>query len=297
MLSILIPIYNYPVYSLVSKLSNLALKEGINFEIICIDDASTEHLAENEAISAIPGVNYSKLTQNIGRSALRNKLAEKASNQNLLFIDTDMSIPNDHYLSSYLNAIDHCDIIYGGIEYEKSAKSIHHVLRWKYGNKREALRPEVRDEDKYFSVKTCNLFVKKRVFDKVKFNENIREYGHEDTLYCIELQREKFKVLHVYNPVIHLGVERSDIYLNKVEIACNNLAKISKDFLSSEEKDHVRLIYFYKRLYKMGLMPILGFLYRMYEKKIVRNLLSEDPNLLLLDYFKLNAYAKAVKNT
>lgn len=297
MLSILIPIYNYSVYSLVSKLSNLAQKEGINFEIICIDDASTEHLQDNEAINGVPGVNYSKLTQNIGRSALRNMLAEKANSQNLLFIDTDMSIPNDHFLSSYLNAIDHCDIIYGGIEYEKKPVSIHHMLRWKYGNKREALRPEVRDEDRYFSVKTCNLFVNKKVFEKVKFNENIREYGHEDTLYCIELQRENFKVLHVYNPVIHLGVERSDIYLNKVEVACKNLAKIAKDFLSNEEKEHVRLIYFYRRLNKMGIMPILNFFYKMYEKKIVRNLLSEDPNLLLLDYFKLNAYAKAVKNS
>lgn len=296
MLSILIPIYNYPVYPLVSKLSDLAHKEGILFEIICIDDASTEHLAENEAIANLNGVKYSKLEQNIGRSALRNMLAEKASSQNLLFIDTDMSIPNDHFLSSYLNAIDHCDIIYGGIEYEKTVKSPHHILRWKYGNKREALRPEVRDEDRYFSVKTCNLFVKKKVFAKVKFNENIREYGHEDTLYCIELQRENFKVLHVYNPVIHLGVERSDIYLNKVEVACKNLAKIAKDFLSSDEKDHVRLIYFYRRLNKMGIMPILNFIYKVYENKIVRNLLSENPNLLLLDYFKLNAYAKAVKN-
>lgn len=296
MLSILIPIYNYPVYSLVSKLSNLAVKEGINFEIICIDDASIELYPENEQISSIQGVKYSKLAHNIGRSALRNMLADKATNQNLLFIDTDMSIPNDHYLSSYLNAIDHCDIIYGGIEYEKKPTSIHHILRWKYGNKREAIRPEVRDEDRYFSIKTCNLFIKKTVFNKVKFNENIKDYGHEDTLYCIELQRNQFKVLHVNNPVIHLGVERSDIYLNKVEMACKNLAKIANHYLSTEEADQVRLVYFYRRLYKMGLMPILSFIYKVYENKIVRNLLSENPSLLLLDYFKLNTYSRAIKN-
>jgi len=294
-LSILIPIYNYPVYSLVSKLSSLALKEGINFEILCIDDASTEFQTENKSISEIPGVTYEVLTQNIGRSALRNLLASKASNKNLLFIDTDMSIPNDHYLSSYLNAIDHCDIIYGGIEYEKSVKSPKHMLRWKYGNKREAIRPEVRDEEKYFSVKTCNLFIKKHVFDKVKFNENIKEYGHEDTLFCIELQRHQFKVLHVYNPVIHLGVERSDIYLNKVEIACKNLSKIAKEYLSDEEKDQVRLIYFYRRLYKMGLMPILNLTYKILENRITRNLLSENPKLMNLDFFKLIAYAKSAK--
>lgn len=295
MLSILIPIYNYPVYSLVSKLSSLALKEGINFEILCIDDASTEFTEENKQISTIPGVTLETLAQNIGRSALRNLLASKASNKNLLFIDTDMSIPNDHYLSSYLNAIDHCDIIYGGLEYEKTVKSTKHVLRWKYGNKREAIRPEVRDEEKYFSVKTCNLFIKKHVFDKVKFNENIREYGHEDTLFCIELQRHQFKVLHVYNPVIHLGVERSDIYLNKVDVACKNLAKIASEYLSSEEKDQVRLIYFYRRLNKMGLMPIVNLAYKVLENRILRNLLSENPSLLYLDVFKLISYTKASK--
>ncbi len=295
MLSILVPIYNYPVYSLVSKLSSLALKEGINFEILCIDDASTEYTDENKQIAELTGVKYEILPNNIGRSSLRNLLAIKSSNKNLLFIDTDMSIPNDHYLSSYLNAIDHCDIIYGGIEYEKTVKSSKYMLRWKYGNKREAIRPEVRDVEKYFSVKTCNLFIKKHVFDKVKFNENIREYGHEDTLFCIELQRHQFKVLHVYNPVIHLGVERSDIYLNKVEVACKNLSKIANEYLSNDEKDQVRLIYFYSRLNKMGLMPIVNLAYKVLENRIVRNLLSENPSLLYLDIFKLVSYAKSSK--
>lgn len=292
MLSILIPIYNHSVYDLVSKLSALSVNEGIEFEIICIDDASQEYFSENEQIVALPGVNYSKLTANIGRSALRNLLASKAQYDYLLFIDTDMKVPNDQYLKNYIDQIGTCDVVYGGLINEENVKSNKYVLRWKYGNKREALAPEIREQDKYFSVKTCNLFIKKDIFDEVKFNENLREYGHEDTLFSVELQRKKFHIKHIKNPLIHLGIERSDIFLNKVELSSKNLAIISKEYLSVEENDQLRLIYFYRRLNKMGVMPILSMLYRVLENRIVRNLLSENPSMLFLDYFKLIAYSK-----
>lgn len=296
MLSILIPIYNYPVYELVNKLSTLASKSNIEFEILCIDDASTEHKEENLQINSIPGVTVENLSSNIGRSALRNLLAQKAKYPNLLFIDTDMLIPSENFILNYIDAIDKADVVYGGIVYEKTPKSSKHMLRWKYGNKREAISSTLREKEPYFSVKTCNLLIKKSIFETVRFNENIREYGHEDTLFCIELERHRYKVLHIDNPTIHLGVERSDIYLNKVEMACVNLARIEIDFLKAEEKEHVRLIYFFLKLQKMGLIPILEFFYKIIENRVLRNLLSEQPNLTYLDYFKLIAYAKAVKN-
>lgn len=295
MLSILIPIYNYPVYELVNKLSILASKSNIDFEILCIDDASTEYKADNQQINNISGVIVENLDQNNGRSALRNLLAQKAKYPNLLFIDTDMLIPSENYISNYIEVIEKADIVYGGIVYENIPKSSKHMLRWKYGNKREAISAKLREKEPYFSVKTCNFLIKKSIFETVQFNENIREYGHEDTLFCIELERHKYRVLHIDNPTIHLGVERSDIYLNKVEMACVNLARIEKDFLKDDEKEHVRLIYFFLKLQKMGLIPILEFFYKIIENRVLRNLLSEQPNLTYLDYFKLVAYSKAVK--
>lgn len=295
MLSILIPIYNYPVYELVNKLSILASKSNIDFEILCIDDASTEYKEDNQQINSISGVIVENLDQNIGRSALRNLLAQKAKYPNLLFIDTDMLIPSENYISNYVEVIEKADIVYGGIVYDNIPKSSKHMLRWKYGNKREAISAKLREKEPYFSVKTCNFLIKKSIFETVQFNENIREYGHEDTLFCIELERNKYKVLHIDNPTIHLGVERSDIYLNKVEMACVNLARIEKEFLKDDEKEHVRLIYFFLKLQKMGLIPILEFFYKIIENRVLRNLLSEQPNLTYLDYFKLIAYSKAVK--
>lgn len=294
MISILIPIYNYPVQHLVKQLANQAQGLGVAYEIICIDDASTEHLTENESIRSITNLVYEILDKNIGRSKLRNLLASKAKFPYLLFIDTDMQVEDEQFLLRYIQNYEQVDVLYGGISYEKYPKD-KHVLRLKYGQKREAISVKLRSQDPYFSVKTCNLWIKKSVFDLIKFNENILQYGHEDTLFSIELERHQAKVKHIDNPTLHLGVERSDIYLNKVEVACKSLSYIANSFLSEKEQNEIRLIYFYTRLNKMGLMPILSMLYKVFENRIVRNLLSEQPNLLLLDYFKLMAYSRALK--
>ncbi|MCF8283690.1 MAG: glycosyltransferase family 2 protein [Sphingobacteriales bacterium] len=295
MISILIPIYNFPVYDLVKQLAEQAKVLGVDYEIICIDDASSQHITDNESINSIENTHYSILEKNIGRSKLRNLLASKAKFPYLLFIDTDMKLLSDQFLHHYIVAAEQSDVLYGGISYEEQATQ-KHELRLKYGQKREAIPVKLRVQDPYFSVKTCNLWIKKSVFDLIKFNESILQYGHEDTLFSIELERQQVSVQHIDNPTLHLGVERSDIYLNKVEVACKSLSYISTSFLSAKEQDEIRLIYFYNRLNKMGLMPILSMLYRVLENRIVRNLISDQPNLLLLDYFKLMAYSKALKS-
>lgn len=297
MLSILIPIYNYPVYELVSKLSKICSSNAIVFEIICINDASTEFNQENESIASLQGVQYSRLAHNIGRSALRNYLVKQAQYPNLIFLDTDMQIISDSFIQNYLQLAHQYEAIYGGILYQNEPNSSKHTLRWKYGKKVEACTANQRNKDPYFSTKSCNLFIKKSVFDTIQFNEEVKGYGHEDTLFSVELFRKQVRITHIDNQVVHLGVERSDIYLNKVENGCKNLVFISNKFLNAKEKDHIRLIYFYEKLNKMGVLPILSFIFSIFEKRILRNLLSDKPSLLFLDYFKLIKFSKEIRKT
>jgi glycosyltransferase involved in cell wall biosynthesis len=53
MLSILIPIYNFNAVPLVKELQKQCMECDLEFEIICIDDCSTLHQQENQAISSI----------------------------------------------------------------------------------------------------------------------------------------------------------------------------------------------------------------------------------------------------
>ena len=89
MLSILIPTYNYNAFSLVNEIQKQAKEAGIEFEIICMDDGSKLFLPENLEINSLENCSFEILKNNVGRSAIRNLLAKKASFDNLLFLDSD----------------------------------------------------------------------------------------------------------------------------------------------------------------------------------------------------------------
>ncbi|WP_395078129.1 glycosyltransferase, partial [Flavobacterium sp.] len=68
MLSILIPTYNYSAYSLVEELYNQCVEAKIFFEIIVLDDGSTDFLLENNEIDSFENCRLEKNKINLGRS-------------------------------------------------------------------------------------------------------------------------------------------------------------------------------------------------------------------------------------
>ena len=85
MLSILIPTYNYNITPLVGELHKQAISLNIIFEILVMEDGSTLFVEENQEIGKLEHCKHILLTENIGRSAIRNKLADSAKHQFLLF--------------------------------------------------------------------------------------------------------------------------------------------------------------------------------------------------------------------
>ena len=103
MLSILIPVYNFDISRLVNNLNDLAYTADIDFEIIIIDDASEEEFKiKNRTLDKLDKVKYIEEAQNLGRSRIRNKLADMASFQYLLFIDCDSAISGKDYIKNYI---------------------------------------------------------------------------------------------------------------------------------------------------------------------------------------------------
>ena len=49
-----------------------------------------------------------------------------------------------------------------------------------------------------------NLLAPKDIFQKIAFNEKLNGYGHEDTLFGVELKKEGVTMAHIDNPIIHL---------------------------------------------------------------------------------------------
>ena len=58
MLSILITVYNYNVYPLVSELHKQCSESKIDFEIFCIDDASNQIESENQNINSLENCRF-----------------------------------------------------------------------------------------------------------------------------------------------------------------------------------------------------------------------------------------------
>ena len=91
-LSILIPVYQENCIKLVSDLVNQTKRLSIDSEILVFDDCSPIKCEDNRTLSDMERVTYRELEQNIGRSKIRNLLADTASGDVLIFLDGDSGI-------------------------------------------------------------------------------------------------------------------------------------------------------------------------------------------------------------
>ena len=282
MLSILIPIYNYNVVRLVKALRSQAESLKIQYELLCFDDGSRKkYKTVNRTLSGLFGVSYVELKENQGRSKIRNKLARNARYDTLLFIDCDSRLMSNQYLKNYLNYIGKDKIVYGGRSYaKKPPKNKKKLLHWKYGSSREAIAAKKRCIHPYRSFLSNNFLISKSLFNRFKFDEQISGYGYEDLAYAENFKRAGISINHIENPLIHAGLENVDDFIQKHEIAIQNLYQLHSAGLSS------RLTDFYDRLSNLNLTPIFNSIFCNKSHKI-KHKLSLKPSLFQFDLYRL----------
>ena len=285
MLSILIPIYNESVTGLVSGLLEQAALLEMAVEIICFDDASSgAFLSENEKLYSLPKVLYRRLPQNIGRAAIRNAMAKEAKGDYLLFIDGDSKIVRRDYLQHYIHYLDGKSVLYGGRCYTKvRPKDDAYLLHWNYGRQREERNAAYRQKAPYHSFMTNNFLMPTETFCSIGFDESIRQYGHEDTLFGMELKRRAIPILHIENPLEHAGLESAAAFLDKTKKAIENLYRLDAEGHDIE----TRLLSARNILRQWGVEGIYYFGFRQMEKWMYKKLLSGEGGLRLFDLYKL----------
>ncbi|WP_179022478.1 glycosyltransferase family 2 protein [Winogradskyella forsetii] len=291
MISILIPVYNYNILELVSEIHNQLSDQTNPFEILCLDDCSTNLSIQenNKSINALPHCNYNILSENIGRSAIRNKLAVSARYDWCLFLDADVMPKHKNFIDLYLNAISKkSEIIYGGILYPEKRVKDSHLLRWIYGKDREALSYKQRNKNKYLSFLTLSFLIHKSVFNKVSFNEDIPNLRHEDTLFSFNLKEHKIEIEHIENPVYHLGIESSETFLQKSLDSVEAIALfVKQDLLPT---NYTRITKMYAKIENKGISKVLSTFYVKYQGAFRKNLLSKKPSLKIFDLYRLTYY-------
>ena len=226
MISVCIPIYNYYAYPLVRRLSNQIrqLNEG-EFEIVCIDDHSSGYyVTQNKGIAEL--ATFLRLGENVGRARIRNLFLKYAKGEYLIFLDNDMVVP-DRFLKTYQReAQKGVSVVVGGVSYDDRGNDTEHRLRYLYGTKVESRPAEERRKHPYRSFMTGNFMIKREILEKIRFDESIQKYGHEDTLFGYRLEQARIPIVHIDNAAVNGQVETNVEFLHKTVEAVENLAEI-----------------------------------------------------------------------
>ena len=295
MLSINFPVYNYEVGDLVSQLAEQAEELQIGYEIRIYDDGSEESVKlKNCKIAGLPGVIYSELEKNIGRSAIRNKMGMESKFKYLLFIDADSLPISKDYIKNFIKTIKPNRVLCGGTAYKSEKPNEQNkYLRWFYGTNREAIPAKTRNSKKGFIITSNNFLIEKSVFEKVHFREDLKTYGHEDTLLGYDLFRNGIEILHIDNPVEHTGLEDSDVFIEKTKTALKSLFQITHQILPGDN-DFVQQVHFlhrYSAITKYLPSMFLRLFYTLFHRFIERNLTGSKPSLYWFDMYKLGFYS------
>lgn len=215
LLTILIPVYNWEVSALllrvISEVDCFGLSGSI--EILVLDDGSNDEVivaANNLFYSQHqrPYLEYTRLEENVGRSAVRNLLAAQARGTFLLFLDCDVLPDNDGFLRDYLKHAesDGFDVVCGGVSYRTRIMNDPAYDYHAYLGQRKEVKPALeRNREPWRHILTSNIMVRGSVFQATPFDERFTGYGYEDVEWGARLA-EKFKILHIDNTASHLGL-------------------------------------------------------------------------------------------
>lgn len=311
MISVLIPVYNFDIRQLVRNLHAQLLAASVPFEIICLDDGSEETFKTQNRELLNPSTpppaadkstfqpftpstfSYEELQENLGRARIRNALAAKAQYPYLLFMDCDSKVISSNYIQTYLDHLHPETLLYGGRCYALEPPAQPELyFHWYYGTQREVSSAAERAQQQYHAFMTNNFLIPKAIFEQIRFDERLTQYGHEDTLFGLELQKRGINIKHLDNPLEHIGLEPVDIFLDKTRQGLRNLAFLSAQYPELE----TRLLRLYRKLDQMGLMQIAARFIKLLDNSILQNLTSRRPNLRLFDLYKLRLFIEA-KNT
>lgn len=293
MISVCIPLYNNLLHPLLEQLEKSTKKCTCAVEILILDDAGNPEITAKNLIRCqnIESVNYLVNKKNLGRAATRNKLAAMAQYENLLFMDADSEICNVEFLERYQRSMSQVKVVCGGTAYFPVCQDKEKSLRHRYGLKREMLTAAQRNKNPNQSFSTFNFCIKKNIFEQVKFDESLREYGHEDTLFGYALNSAGYRIHHIDNVLIHNGIESNTEFLDKSQKAVANLATLIKNGKMTPEllQSNKLFVTFARVKQSYFLMPVKFMLF-IISPIINKNLLSSRPSIRLFDLWKLNKF-------
>lgn len=191
-LSVIIPTHNRAEILKVC-LEKLAAQQGVDFEVIVVDDGSTDDTERVVAMTSdqFPMANCSRfeyIKQPASHQGVaRNRGVEAATGEIIVFIGDDIFTEPEFLMRHHDRHTEYPDenVVVLGFTTWDPALHINNYMRfledsgWQFGYK--FLQPKmIGHAEPYKFFYTSNLSIKKSFFEKEKFNEDFLFYGWED---------------------------------------------------------------------------------------------------------------------
>ena len=137
----------------------------------------------------------------------------------------------------------------------------------------------------------------KEVLEKRPFVKGRNQYGYNDTFLGLLLEEAGCEIIHIDNPVYHLGFISAEKMLNRVPESLLNLDFLSKN--SGLSIKMLRKIKLYRLLEKArsnkliikALLPLMPS-----KNKLRRRLLSDSPSLKDYNFYRLRSLFEFVNS-
>ena len=294
-LSICVPVYNSLIESFIIELVRQTKEVNELVEVVVLDDHSDPEYAQiNQSLGKY--CNYFYLPKNIGRSRIRNLFLEHTSGEYLLFIDGDSEVIDSLFIQKYLDFIKENtpQVIVGASIYQAETPDREHLLRWKYSCMRESKNAEERKKTPG-GFKTNNFVIQRIVFNEIQFNEELSGYGHEDTLFGIDLARNNISIAHLENPVLNRHLDSNQVFLVKTQNAIKNLYWIYLNLEYTTEIQYIKLLKTVSFLKKNRLLNLIRFLFGLTEPLCFFMLKNGFVHLKIFDFYKLGLFVRKIK--
>jgi glycosyltransferase involved in cell wall biosynthesis len=293
-ISILIPVNDFDIVALIHSIKDGMTKVPEFCEILIGDDGSSEEYRKKYQSVADDNTRIISSEKNIGRASIRNRMILEAKGDFLLFMDADAMFRGtaETYLHKWLGYLNTSRVICGGVLYQDSPPGDpDKLLRWKYGRKREQKKASERNKHPHASFSTFNVLIDKSIFSKFRFYEEIKKYGHEDSLFSYQLKKAGIDVLHIDNGLVHEGLETNKDFLTKTKSSIENLSKLYDNvtdkmtFIST-----VRILRHFRLLKFFHLTRIFAGLFIRFRERMEIRLDSSKVSLLLFKFYKLSMF-------
>ena len=293
-ISILIPVNNYDIFAFVRSFRDAFDSIPELIELVIGDDGSSEEFANKYRMLEDGRIRVIRSSKNIGRAAIRNKLINASKGEYLIFVDQDVMIPGtaEEYINKWVAEIDGSSVVFGGVRYREAPPSDpDKILRWEYGIKHEQKSAIDRSKNPYRNFSTFNVLFKRIVFEKLRFNEELKQYGYEDKLLAYQLEKAGMQIKHIDNALYHEGLESNQEFIDKTKLGIENLSRLFDNVTDKKGfAENVVLIASYNSLLKLGLSYPLRLLYFRYGERMEHKLNKSNPSIWLFKLYKISMF-------